>query len=56
MYVNGIKEGFLDPKRIVQIGIRDPFAPMETNVHKAGVTTIDIDRFYDLVAENRLNA
>jgi guanidinopropionase len=48
MYVNGIKEGFLDPKRIVQIGIRDPFAPMETFGHGVGVTTIDIDRFYDL--------
>lgn len=48
MYVNGIKEGFLDPKRIVQIGIRDPFAPMETFGHGFGVTTIDIDRFYDL--------
>jgi agmatinase len=48
MFVNGIKEGFLDPKRIVHIAIRDPFAPMETYGEKAGATTIDIDRFYDL--------
>ena len=48
MFVNGIKEGFLDPKRIVHIGIRDPFAPMETYGEKAGATTIDMDRFYDL--------
>ena len=48
MFVNGIKEGFLDPKRIVHIGIRDPFAPMETYGEKAGATTIDMDRVHDL--------
>jgi len=48
MFVNGIKEGFLDPKRIVHIGTRDGFAPMETYGIKAGATTLDMDRFYDL--------
>jgi agmatinase len=48
MFVNGIKEGFLDPKRIVHIATRDGFAPMETYGTKAGATTIDMDRVYEI--------
>ena len=47
-FINASKEGFIDPKRTVHIAIRDPYAMMETYGNDVGMTTIDINRFYDL--------
>jgi len=47
-FIKGAKEGFIDPKRTIHIGIRDPYMLMETYGDEAGMTTIDIDRFYAL--------
>lgn len=47
-FIKGSREGFIDPKRTVHIAIRDPYVLMETYGEEAGMTTINIDRFYDL--------
>jgi agmatinase len=47
-FILGAKEGFIDAKRTIHVAIRDPYAPMETYGDEVGMTTIDIDRFYDL--------
>ncbi|MGH7120596.1 MAG: agmatinase [Acetobacteraceae bacterium] len=47
-FISSCKEGFIDPKRTVHIAIRDPYAMMETYGDEVGMTTIDINRFYEL--------
>jgi guanidinopropionase len=46
---NGVHAGVLDPKRTVQIGIRDPYIEFEKPfADETGMTVIDINRFHDL--------
>jgi guanidinopropionase len=47
-FIKGAKEGLIDPKRTVHIAIRDPYMMMETYGDDVGMTTIDINRFYEL--------
>jgi arginase family enzyme len=50
-FKNATLDGVLDPKRTVQIAIRDPAGEFEQFAYEAGMTVIDIDRFYDLGVE-----
>ena len=47
-FFNAVRAGALDPKRTIHIGIRDPYAELETFAGESGMTIIDINRFHDL--------
>ncbi len=45
---NAVRDGVLDPKRTVHIGIRDPFREVQQPfADETGMTTLTIDDFYD---------
>jgi guanidinopropionase len=45
---NAVQDGVLDPRRMISIGIRDSYSPFQTFTEEAGITVIDIDRFYEM--------
>jgi agmatinase len=45
---NAVQDGVLDPRRTVSIAIRDSYSQLQPFSQEAGITVIDIDRFYDL--------
>jgi arginase family enzyme len=47
-FKNAVRDGALDPKRTVHIGIRDPVGEFAQFSDESGMTTINIDEFYDL--------
>jgi agmatinase len=53
-FYNAVRDGVLDPRRTVSIGIRDSYSPFQSFSQESGMTVIDIDRFYELGVKGTL--